>query len=168
MLHQQRTDQKSDLYLLTRLIETLKDLKILHQSFRFRIKLADFDIDAKADVAALILDWFQVNESGKMPYFNKPCLRPIITYSIFLSLIVSFWFFHCFAFKYFLFERYLAKISVHEHLQNCIKEILIGKLICLCIMICFSDSQRSRRSSEAFPSRLHGENESGMLKLEIL
>jgi hypothetical protein len=86
MLHQQRTDQKSDLYLLTRLIETLKDLKILHQSFRFRIKLADFDIDAKADVAALILDWFQVNESGKMPYFNKPCLRPIINYSIFLIL----------------------------------------------------------------------------------
>ena len=61
MLHQQRTDPRSDLYVLSHLIETLKDLKILHENFRFRIKLADFDVEPKAEVFALILDWFQVN-----------------------------------------------------------------------------------------------------------
>ena len=60
MLHKQRTDPESDLFELTQLIETLKDLKVLHQKFRFRIKLSDFDIDNKADVSAAILDWFQV------------------------------------------------------------------------------------------------------------
>ena len=60
MLHQQRTDPESDLFELTKLIETLKDLKILLERFRFRIKLSDFDVDNKADVAAIILDWFQV------------------------------------------------------------------------------------------------------------
>ena len=60
MLHQQRTDPESDLFELTKLIETLKDLKVLLERFRFRIKLSDFDVDNKADVAAIILDWFQV------------------------------------------------------------------------------------------------------------
>ena len=60
MLHQQRTDSRSDLYVLSHLIETLKDLKVLHENFRFRIKLADFDVESKAEVSALILDWFQV------------------------------------------------------------------------------------------------------------
>ena len=59
MLHQQRTDPESDLFELTKLIETLKDLKDLLERFRFRIKLSDFDVDNKADVAAIILDWFQ-------------------------------------------------------------------------------------------------------------
>ena len=59
MLHQQRTDPESDLFELTKLIETLKDLKVLLERFRFRIKLSDFDVDNKADVAAIILDWFQ-------------------------------------------------------------------------------------------------------------
>jgi hypothetical protein len=60
MLHQQRTDPESDLFELTKLIETLKDLKVLHEKFKFRIKLADFYIDNKAEVSAVILDWFQV------------------------------------------------------------------------------------------------------------
>ena len=56
MLHQQRTDPESDLFELTKLIVTLKDLKILLERFRFRIKLSDFDVDNKAEVAAIILD----------------------------------------------------------------------------------------------------------------
>ena len=57
ILNQQRTDPDSELARLIELIDNLKDLKILHKTYRLRVKLADFVAEDKTEVVRLILDW---------------------------------------------------------------------------------------------------------------
>ena len=57
MLNQQRSDPTSELHRLIGLIESLKDLDILHKKFRLHVKLANFLAEDKSEVIATLLDW---------------------------------------------------------------------------------------------------------------
>ena len=54
--------QGTSYHKLMALIDTLRDLKVVHQSYRLRVKLDDFDTEDKASVAALLLDWCTSHE----------------------------------------------------------------------------------------------------------
>ncbi len=57
MLSQQRSDPTSELHRLIGLIDSLRDLEVLHKKFRLHVKLADFLAEDKVEVVASILEW---------------------------------------------------------------------------------------------------------------
>ena len=50
---------------LEKLIDTLKDLEVVHSKFRVRVQLSDFDIEDKSIVAHLLMDWCTSTEEMK-------------------------------------------------------------------------------------------------------
>jgi len=56
-LNQQRAEPESPLSHLIQLINSLKDLLVLHKQFKIKIKLAEFMDPVKFNVISLILDW---------------------------------------------------------------------------------------------------------------
>ena len=62
LLQEHKLSKKSSLNKLERLIETLKDLKVVHEKYRLRVKLHEFDVEDKSLVANLLLDWCTLPE----------------------------------------------------------------------------------------------------------
>ena len=60
-LNQQRAEQESPLTHLIQLINSLKDLLILHKQYRIKLKLAEFLDSVKFNVISLILDWVNLS-----------------------------------------------------------------------------------------------------------